>query len=274
LIRLQKDRSKALISERGAFVESLTLNEKDILKKTTDGIETHGGLSVLIPYADTVTKARFEFDGKEYNLPKNAYYEGDFVNSIHGLVSDEDWEEIATDYNETFMRVILSEDYYPSELSIVSHYLIGESTFVVNFEIRNIGNVDSPIMCGSHPYFIFNNYWQFNFHDPVVQLMKTESNSVVTEKVNSFNISNSGNRQYDHAFFGGGDINFVTEDRELRIKRSNMPFFEIYNGIYSGKESVAFEPMTGAPNCLNNLLGLKVLKVNEKFECGFTIELL
>ncbi|MEM3191670.1 MAG: aldose 1-epimerase [Candidatus Parvarchaeota archaeon] len=271
LLKLSKENSSAIISRRGAFVNSLTLDGRDILKGSTDGKQTHRGLSVLIPYADIVSNASYRFKGRKYSLPKNAGYEGDFKNSLHGLVIDKPWNIIFRNDEMIELKFILAKHYFPSVLSVVVRYKIGNSKFDTSFLIKNIGSNDAPLMCGSHPYFLFHGYWKFKFNDPIVQLNKTESQVITTKRIISDSITSFGRKQYDNAYFGGGKVEFLTKGIRLIIQRINMPFFEIYNGIYSEMRSVAFEPLTGAPNCYNNGMGLKILRKGEEFKCGFSI---
>lgn len=273
MIELQTDESHASILRKGAYVESLILNGVDILKKTIDGVQPHGGLSVMIPYADIVSNARYSFNGKEYRLPKNAGYEGDYINSMHGLVLDKTWKVIDRKNNEIKLGLSLTEKCYPSKLMITVHYMIRSSEFEVFFKVKNVGKKDAPIMCGSHPYLLFDGYWKFQFHDAVVLLKNTDKLSVTTNRLKYNKITSLGGRQYDNAYFGGGEVDFVTRRKKIKIRRYNMPFFEIYNGIYSNPGSVAFEPLTGAPNCFNNRIGLKILKGNEEMNCGFSLAL-
>ena len=89
--KLEFQNSDALISQEGAYVTSLVLDGKPVLQGSLDHQKTHGGLSLLIPYADLVYGAKYEFEGVEYSLPRNAGYENDLFNSIHGLINDKNW---------------------------------------------------------------------------------------------------------------------------------------------------------------------------------------
>ncbi|AGO60563.1 aldose 1-epimerase [Ferroplasma acidarmanus] len=273
MITLLENNSKVLISRKGAYVESLIINGINILKETNDNIEPHGGLSILIPYADIVSKATYKFNGKQYLLPKNAGYEGDLINSMHGLTLDQTWKVITKSDKKIDFQVILNENFYPSKLLIDVIYMIDNAKFSVDYSIKNIGDKSCPIMCGAHPYFIFSDYWKFEFHDAAVQLKRYNTKSITTQRITD-TISNVPNKLYDNAYFGGGIVDFYTKYLKMEIIRYNMPFFEIYNGTYAGQNSVAFEPLTGAPNCFNNGMGLKTLKQNDKFECGFSCSLL
>ena len=91
------------------YVESLILDGVDILKKTVDGVKPHGGSCILIQYADIVSNARYSFNGKEYRLPKNAEYEGDYVNSMHGLVLYKTWKVIDRKDNKINLGLLLTK---------------------------------------------------------------------------------------------------------------------------------------------------------------------
>jgi len=265
------ENSKATISSEGAFVSSLVLNGVNILKKSTDGYQTHGGASVLFPYADIVDGAKYKLEGKTYRLPKNGSYEGNLKDSIHGLVLDKRWNIIHKEEYKLLAELILKDKYYPTSLSIKIDYKIGIQKFIVNLASKNIGHATAPIMCGFHPYFIYNKFWRFKFHDPIVFLKNLRNRNVEVQSSDSEIINYDDFTQFDNAYLGGGDVEFITRDRILKIHRINMPFFEIYNGQFAGKNSVAFEPMTGAPNCFNNKVGLRYIRPGEAVRCGYTI---
>ncbi|KAA8922007.1 hypothetical protein [Thermoplasma sp.] len=103
---LRYSSSLCRVSRRGAFVSSLSLNGLNILKPASDGYVTHGGMAVLIPYADTVKQASYVWEGRRYMLPRNAAYEGDMVDSIHGLVKSSPFSVVYRDTNSILLHYI------------------------------------------------------------------------------------------------------------------------------------------------------------------------
>jgi aldose 1-epimerase len=78
----------------------------------------------------------------------------------------------------------------------------------------------------------------------------------------------------DNAFYLDSDIILNDDAHTVKIIRYNMPYIVLYNGIYANRNSIAIEPMTGAPNVFNNHIGLINLKKNHEFKCGYSVELL
>ncbi|MEM0139200.1 MAG: aldose 1-epimerase, partial [Ferroplasma sp.] len=82
-IIVKEGNSYAEFSSIGAYLIKLVLNGVEIIRKSNDGISTHGGAAVLIPFGNRIRNAEYTYNGKKYLLPKN-----DGKNSIHGLVRD------------------------------------------------------------------------------------------------------------------------------------------------------------------------------------------
>ncbi len=271
-------RGRACISKSGAFVSSLKLDDIHVLKRTHDRHQTHGGMAVLIPYADIVSNARFEWQGREYRLPKNSKCENDSVNSIHGLVREKPWHIKKKSAESLELGFDLRHRDFPSELSITARYTITNNRFLVEFDVKNTGRSVAPIMCGAHPYFIYDDYWRLQCADRVKWLKNVTSKSkspveIRTEEIDCRSFDSRGNRLFDDAFEGGGEIDLLSADRVITLKRRNMPFFEVYNGRYAQGESVAVEPITSAPNSFNNGYGLKSIDTGGTFRCGFSIDM-
>ena len=270
--------SKAYISKRGAFVSSLKLGSTSVFKRTSDRHQTHGGMAILIPYADIISNAKFQWQGREYKLPKNSKYEHDIVNSIHGLVKEKPWHIKKRNTDSLEMNFNLEHRGYPSILDITVKYSVTGNKFITEFKVKNIGLSVTPIMCGAHPYFTYDSFWQLQCDDRVKWLrnITSKKNSPIkisTEEIDCKSLNSRNNRLFDDAFEGGGKINLLSADRIITLKRHNMPFFELYNGKYAQGKSVAIEPITGAPNSYNNGYGLESIEINETFKCGFSISL-
>ncbi len=274
MIVIRNHKSEAVISERGAHVDSLVLAGVPVIKEYHDRFSTHRGMAILFPYADIVVGGTFEFEGKIYNLPKNAYNEGNYNDSIHGLVIQKRFEKIEDDGTRVVMIVNLNREEFVSEFELKVIYVLEETEFRCIMIARNIGDFNSPVMLGAHPYLSYNKDWRFIFHDPPVNIIYHDNENVKLSRISGNTIEKMIDSSYDNAFFGSGDTIFETLGYKLRIKRYGMQFFEIYDGIFAPNGSVAFEPLTGAPNCLNNGFGETTLSPGEKLSTSFTFSLL
>ncbi len=242
----------------------------EILKRSSDRYATHGGMAILIPYADIVSDGTYTWHGRRYQLPRNAGYEGNFTDSIHGLVKSAYFSIIYKDVDSILLKYALERSGYPSRLNIYVNYAVQHDSLGTVISVENTGNNEAPLVCGSHPYFLYRDFWFIKFSNSAVRLFsggdlslrKDESVNFLTKKIEGY---------YDDSFYSDGMILLVSSDRMIELDRRSMPYFEVYDGKYAERRSLAVEPMTGAPNAYNNKIGLIDLKPGETFLCGFDI---
>jgi aldose 1-epimerase len=270
MIRLRMQTGYAEVCDRGAHLSALFMDNKEILKGSGDGVATHGGSAVLIPYAGRVRGGRYSFNGRNYSLPVNS--EG---HAIHGLVLGSKWMAVSVSGASAIMTTQLKHDGYPSPLELsVKYSFLSPTSFGVEFEATNAGLRDAPIVVGAHPYF-FAKKWSLR-HETGIQRLLTEDTHFPNGEFEdfSFNGKRFTNEQlFDDCFVGGGGLTLVADGYSLRITRFNMPYFVVYNGEYAEKVSVSIEPLSGAPDAFNNRIGLKILEPQETFRCGFELSL-
>lgn len=275
---LKYKKSEVVISEEGAYVSSLKLDGIDVIQSSRDGQKTHGGLSLLIPFADIVYEAKYSFEGVDYVLPRNAVYENDFKNSIHGLTRDMKWETLKKGNKYVIMTCVLNDPGYPSALDISVKYSIKEDSFEVTMILRNSGSKNCPIMVGAHPYFISDGNWKIECRDPLIRLdditnKETQSDVPKVSVYESYSIESSKIKKYDDTFFGGGTLSIQTNGIRIEFMRHNMPLFSVYNGPFAPENSFSVVPLTSAPNSFNNNFGLRVIDPGKSFVCGFTMSI-
>ncbi len=256
MFKIKKGKSCALIDKKGAYLVSLTINNRNILKESEDNKPTHGGSAVLIPFANRVKGHEYIFDGEKYSLPAN-----DNMNSIHGLVYNSEFEVVEEGDNFISLKYNLIHIGYPTILDIVVTYELKESSLSTTFSIKNVGEKSAPITVGAHPYFIFNGKYSIITEEPAFLLHYKDKyfpdGSAEFIDLTSIDISQM---EMDNTFFGGGKIKIRDMSSEIEIIRRNMPFFVLYNGVYAENKSIAVEPMSGAPDAFNNKIGLKILR--------------
>lgn len=271
MVRLSTETGEAEIDEKGAYLISLSLEGKDIIKKSHDDSQTHGGSAVLIPYAGRVRNAEYAFRGVKYNLPAN-----NGSNSIHGFLKDEEWSLINGSSSSALLSCDFTNSGYPSTLHTELEYRLESRKFSVTTHVRNTGYDGCPLLIGFHPYFLTGGKWRLSHSDTMKELVYEDRffpNGEYRE-VNFNSLKNTGEHEFDNCYLGGGAITLHGEDRSVTIRRKNMPFLVIYNGKHSEGVSVAIEPMTGAPDSFNNGMGLVELEPGSEFSCGFSIELI
>lgn len=269
MIRISSGNSETEILEKGAYLSSLVLGGNEVIKKTLDGEQTHGGSAVLIPYAGRVRNASYIYDGVEYRLPKN-----NGENSIHGFLKDILWSVVSKDQSSVKLSSILSNKGYPSTLETTISYTLEEKGLAVRIEVTNKGNLKAPLLIGFHPYFLVTGDWRI-MHDKDLRELNFRDGFFpdgTTSPVDFNKTGDMGKSSFDNCFVGGGNITLESDGGTIVITRENMDYLVIYNGKYTDGRSVAIEPMTGAPDAFNNGIGLVDLEPGASYNCQFSVK--
>lgn len=259
---------EAGIGSEGAYLSHLNHLGSPVIMPSPDSVKTHGGSAVLIPYANRVRNAEYAYNGKEYRLPRN-----NGRNSIHGLMANQEFECIFHDEKNLELNCIMKNPGYPSELDIRIRYSISGNVFSTHVFTVNKGREHAPYMVGFHPYIYTGKTWRINTVGNVSKLLYEDIYfpSGRTEPFDFNSIDDPSQMKFDNCFAGEGKLIIHAEERTVSIKRENFPYFVIYNGEYTKGISAAVEPMTGAPDSYNNLIGLIDLKPGSSHQCSFSI---
>ncbi len=265
---LENRNVKCRLAQRGAYLEELFINGETIIRKSRDNHKTHGGAAVLFPFGGRIRNAVYYYNGKEYNLPAN-----DGKNSIHGLVRDILFNYIAgKNYVEfyTYFR----DSSYPGIAEISIRYEIHENVFSTLFTVKSVSG-SIPVEIGFHPYFNVTGKYSIDYSGNAMEL-KYKDGYFPDGNYFPVDLKNKDMSEInlDNVFLINSDILLRDENHEIIIKSENMPYTVIYNGKYAGDNSVAIEPMTGAPDVYHNKMGLIDLEKGRTFQCAYSIELL
>lgn len=265
---IQSGSSRAEIIQKGAYIKSLSLAGMDILKQSPDDNPTHGGCSVLFPYAGRIRNGEYTYEGKHYTLPKNS--EG---NAIHGFLKDVELQLIRSKASLVELGAMLAHPGYPTTLDVKILYELSDSYLSIGCKTANAGRQKAPLSIGFHPYFLGKS-WELN-HKCSVERLEMKEDYFPDGKTLSFDFNGKElNEKFDDCFHFPCDAHLMTDQIKIGICKKNMPYVVVFNGKWAEDKSVAFEPYTSAPDAFNNGLGLIHLSKGESFECGFTIELL
>lgn len=267
---LKKESFSLIVSTLGAYVNQLNFEGSPVIIPSIDSKETHGGSTVLIPYANRVRNARYMFNGVEYKLPEN---QG--KNSIHGFARSTTFDVVSLDESAIVLNAKLSNSGYPSELEVQIRYSLSGNAFNTEVEINNCGKKPAPVMAGFHPYFSISSSWSLETSERA-EILEYVDQYFPSGKAEVFDFNSRGdlmNSRFDNCFRGGGTLKLRSGNRTITMKRRNFPYFVVYNGEYSRGISVALEPMTGAPDCYNNKIGLETLEPGERFKCSYELSI-
>jgi aldose 1-epimerase len=116
------------------------------------------GTPILFPFPNRIRAGRFEFGGKQYELPRNERG----VNAIHGMVHDRPWRVKAAGPKgsaEVTGQFRLSHDapqmaaLWPADFLVEVTYLLERSRLTSRVRVTNPDSKPLPWGFGTHPYF-------------------------------------------------------------------------------------------------------------------------
>lgn len=258
----------AVINLKGAYLLKVDYKDNPLIVKSEDGKMTHGGAAVLIPYANRVRNARYTYSGRMYDLPKN-----DGRNSIHGLVRNVQFTCTYSTGESVELAGTVSDPGFPSTLSLRIRYLINRNTIRTEVSATNTGPQKCPYMVGFHPYFYTGSECHLETEEKSLKLCYSDE-YFPDGNYEPFDFNGRGDLsslKLDNCFAGEGKITIHTKNMTIGIERENFPYFVVYNGEYARGTSVAVEPMTGAPNCFNNGIGIINLEPGSSHECAYNV---
>ena len=227
----------------------------------------------LSPFPCRIGAGKYSFEGTDHVFGK-LFGDG---TAIHGLLFDKAFtvtEETDGDSSATLVLEYLykkDDDAYPYVYRCLVKYILHPAallevqTTVTNMDVRTI-----PIADGWHPYFRLggkiDDWWlQFNAAS-IVEFTKQLIPSGRLLKYDAFNRSRLiGHTQLDNCFvLERGKTSPACElfnpDTGLRIlflTDAAYPYLQLYTP--PGRESIAVENLSAAPDCFNNKMGLTLL---------------
>jgi len=113
------------------------------------------GTPLLFPFPGRIGGARYEFEGKQYELPA-----GDaFGNALHGYAFDRPWRVLKATGDAVLAEFAASTDapetlaYWPSDYRLRVRYQIASGKLTSHVEYTNTGDANLPCAFGTHAYF-------------------------------------------------------------------------------------------------------------------------
>lgn len=265
-IRLNKS-SAQIISDIGCNVNSLILNNQDIIDGNTDKETLSSNYfaksALLIPFPNRVDKGKYNFEGRNYHLPINKKDEG---HAIHGLVYDKPFKLVNThiaksSVSGSFFYKIDSAQYegYPFDLAILITFTLTSNQFAISISTTNSGDYVLPYGVGWHPYLKANKKIdKSTISIPGRDILEIDKKNIMipTGKIIRFQPFNNtliGGKIFDTCF--ANLTSHSTQFENISIfQDSTMQYLQIYTP--ADRHSIAIEPMSCAPNAFNNKMGL------------------
>jgi aldose 1-epimerase len=228
----------------------------------------------LSPFPCRIDAGKYIFEGKEYEF-SHLFGDG---NAIHGLLFDKSFTITDESKSESSAAVSLEYIYdkedpgYPFVYTCLVRYILHSGNLLeVQTTVTNKDDRTIPIADGWHPYFQLggkvDDWWmQFNAAS-MVEFTERLIPTMRLLKYDTFNKSRLiGHTRLDNCWvLERGKTNPACElfnpDNGLRISFCTDPAYP-YLQIYTppGRESIAVENLSAAPDSLNNNMGLTLLR--------------
>jgi galactose mutarotase-like enzyme len=237
---------------------------------------------VLFPIVGTLKNNTFTYNENQFQLLR------------HGLARNLNFSLIDATENQAVFSLQSSEETkksYPFEFELQITYTLLDTKLELKYTIINNDKVAMPFSIGAHPAFALpNNFESYALEFDQQENLKcfTLENDLVSD--NSFEIALENKKlPLTYSTFENDALIFKTlQSRVITILKNNKPILKVaFNdfknlGIWTkvGASFICIEPWLGYSDTIHatgNLLekeGIQFVAVNERFECGFSVEIL
>ena len=142
---------RAVIVGVGGGIRTYSVAGREVLDGyDDDGMATAGRGQVLIPWPNRLQDGRYEFEGRQHQLPLT---EPEHSNAIHGLVRWVVWGVSEREPHRVVMAHVLHpQPGYPFSLALDIEYALSDDGLQVRTTATNLGPAPCPYGCGAHPY--------------------------------------------------------------------------------------------------------------------------
>lgn len=236
----------------------------------TDGFHS----AKLSPFACRVRHGKYRFEQQEHQLDGLFQAAG---HAAHGLMFHVDFSVVATGADKQSAWLELVADYpfndsgYPFAYRLNIVYRLDSDGLNIATRVTNTGTTAMPLADGWHPYFHLDGQvddWsmQLNSSQRLVFDHDLVATGQIQEDVRFQTASALQGIELDNSFVLADDQHpaCILESRllQLRIEPDHSyPYLQIY--IPPHRQSIALENLSGAPDCFNNGLGLKILPAGQ-----------
>ena len=238
----------------------------------------------MSPFACRIEDGRYVFNDKNYEFSQK-FPDG---SAIHGILFNRHFKVEESFVTESVACVKLSYEYtadepgYPFKYRCeVTYSLSTGNSLTIETRIINLEDFEIPVQDGWHPYFTLGGsiddcQLQVASSKKLVFTEKLIPNGEFTEEPQFLNSVSLKNIELDNSFLLE-DVNHQNPvcvfsnpktNRSLSIYAlKNYPILQIYTPPH--RKSMAIENISGAPNCFNNQMGLRLVKDSEVFSCRY-----
>jgi aldose 1-epimerase len=169
--------------EVGGGLRSYAVDGRELLDGyPAEAMCTSGRGQVLIPWPNRLEGGRYEFDGRNHQLPLT---EPEHGNAIHGLVCWSDWSVAEREADRVVVEHALRpQPGYPFEVSLRIEYALSNAGLTVRTTATGVG-APCPYGAGAHPYITLGTQTvdPVVLHVPAARLVLTDAHGIPTDAV-------------------------------------------------------------------------------------------
>ena len=236
---------------------------------------------ILFPIVGTLKNNSYTYNDEQFHLLR------------HGLARNLNFSLIHTTDNQAVFSLQSSEEtkqVYPFDFELQLTYTLLDTKLTLHYTVINNSKVQMPFALGAHPAFAlpngFENY-TLEFNQQETLNCFTLENDLVSD--NTFEIALDQKKlPLTYSTFENDALILKTlQSRAITILENNKPvlkvaFDDFKNlGIWTkvGAPFICIEPWLGYSDTIHasgNLMekeGILVVEANDRFECGFSVEI-
>jgi aldose 1-epimerase len=281
--------ARLAVDLRGGGLRALTVEDREVLDGYARGAVPHGRRGgVLLPWPNRIRGGRWRWRGTDLQLDVSS---PDSPNAIHGLVSWQPWQVLATTGDAvTVGTVVEPHPGYPFRLAAAIDYALMPDRLTVIVRVRNAGTAPAPFGLGMHPYLAVGatedgDVARAELHLPARTQLELDDDGLPTGGRRPFDgaIGRIGDRALDDAVtdlerdadgWARVRLRGPAGTVELAVDRA-WRWLQAYSGdtLPPGerRRSVAVEPMTCPPNAFADDVDLVVVEPGQDWAGTWTL---
>ncbi len=293
LINNDNQHSVGILPDHGALLHAFNIQMEGQLFNCIDNYSDNDQLqqqfarsyksAKLSPFVCRTNNGRYLFGEKEYEFA-NKFPDG---SAIHGLIYDHPFNVVDFYVTEKEAVVALETNYTATDAGFpwpftcrITYSFSCLDELKVETTVKNNSTESMPLADGWHPYFkLGNKVDELELHFCSAKMLEFNDQLIPTgqliDKATFVDNGLLGKMHFDNCFLLDHTeheqpdcvLRNPVNGLELKIYADeNYPFLQIYTP--DDRESIAIENLSGAPDCLNNKMGLMMLKGGEEVKFG------
>jgi len=242
----------------------------------------------LSPFVCRIPHGKYEWQGDEYEILKK-FKDG---SAIHGLLYNKNFK-ISDEYKDDHKASVRLKYHYKKDDSGYPFDYVCEVAYILHegnvlqaeTTILNLDDQPIPIADGWHPYFTLGgaiDQYQLQFASDM--MLEFDKELIPTGKIVYNPIFKErrllGDQQLDNCFLLQSEdslpvCTLYNPENQLGLSffaNNSYPYLQIYTPDH--RKSIAIENLSGAPDCFNNGMGLKIIQPrhSETFNVWYKVQ--